>query len=88
MSMNKQRDIYAPLLDKTFENAVSNFILTEFSRMGGPKVIELLVKEMKSIVEQYYPPLTNLRMGQMLWFAVAKEEKGGYGKSMKNLRLR
>jgi hypothetical protein len=43
---------------------------------------------MKSIVEQYYPPLTNLRMGQMLWFAVAKEEKGGYGKSMKNLRLR
>ena len=86
--MNKQRDIYAPLLDKTFENAVSNFILTEFPRMGGPKVIELLVKEMKSIVEQYYPPLTNLRMGQMLWFAVAKEEKGGYGKSMKNLRLR
>ena len=27
-------------------------------------------------------------MEQMLWFAVAKEEKGGYGKCMKNLRLR
>ena len=27
-------------------------------------------------------------MGQMLWFAVAKDEKGGYGKCMKNLRLR
>jgi len=27
-------------------------------------------------------------MGQMLWFAVAKEEKGCYGKSMKNLQLR
>ncbi len=88
MSMTKQQDIYAPLLDKTFENAVSNFISTEFPRMGGPKVVELLVKELKSIVEQYYPPITNLRMGQMLWFAVEKEEKGGYGKSMKNLRLR
>ncbi len=27
-------------------------------------------------------------MGQMLWYAVAKDEKGGYGKNMKNLRLR
>ena len=27
-------------------------------------------------------------MEQMLWFAVAKEEKGGYGKCMKDLRLR
>ncbi len=88
MSTNNQRDIYTPLLDKTFETAVSNFILTEFPRLGGPKVIDLLVKELKSIVEQYYPPITNLRIGQMLWFAVAKEEKGEYGKSMKNLRLR
>ncbi|MDI6886687.1 MAG: DUF1670 domain-containing protein [archaeon] len=88
MSMNHQRDIYAPLLDKTFEAAVSNFISAEFPRLGGPKVIELFVKELKTIVEHYYPPITNLRMGQLLWFAVAKDEKGGYGKSMKNLRLR
>ena len=84
MSMNTQQSIYAPLLDKTFETAVSGFISAEFPKLGGPKVVGLLVKELKSIVEQYYPPLTNLRMGQMPWFAVAKEEKGGYGKSMKN----
>jgi len=88
LSMNTQQSIYAPLLDKTFETAVSGFILAEFPKLGGPKVVGLLVKELKSIVEQYYPPLTNLRMGQMLWFAVAKEEKGGYGESMKNLQLR
>lgn len=88
MSMNTQQSIYAPLLDETFETAVSGFILAEFPKLGGPKVVKLLVKELKAIVEQYYPPLTNLRMGQMLWFAVAKEEKGGYGKCMKNLRLR
>jgi len=88
MRVNNQQDIYAPLLDKTFETAVSNFISTEFPRLGGPKVVELLVKELKSIVETYYPPITNLRMGQMLWFAVAKDETVGYGKSMKNLRLR
>jgi hypothetical protein len=88
LSMNTQQSIYAPLLDKTFETAVSGFILAEFPKLGGPKVVKLLVNELKAIVEQYYPPLTNLRMGQMLWFAVAKEEKGGYGKCMKNLRLR
>ena len=88
MSMNTRQSIYAPLLDKTFETAVSSFISAEFPKLGGPKVIGLLVKELKSIVDQYYPPITNLRMGQMLWFAVAKEEKGGYGKCMKNLRLR
>jgi hypothetical protein len=86
--MNTQQSVYAPLMDKTFETAVSSFILAEFPKLGGPKVVTLLVKELKAIVEQYYPPLTNLRMGQMLWFAVAKEEKGGYGKCMKNLRLR
>lgn len=82
------QNVYGPLLDKTFETVLSNFILTEFPRLGGPKVIELFVKELKSMVEQYYPPITNLKMGQMLWFAVAKDEKTGYGKSMKNLRLR
>ena len=88
MNHNPRRDMYAPLCDKTFETAVSNLISTEFPRIGGPKVIELFAKELKTIVEEYYPPITNLRMGQMLWFAVAKDEKTGYGKSMKNLRLR
>ena len=86
--MNTRQSIYAPLLDKTFETAVSSFISAEIPKLGGPKVIGLLVKELKSIVEQYYPPITSLRMEQMLWFAVAKEEKGGYGKCMKDLRLR
>ena len=71
MSMYAQQSNYAPLLDKTFETAVSGFILTEFPKLGGPKVVKLLVNELKAIVEQYYPPLTNLRMGQLLWFAVA-----------------
>jgi hypothetical protein len=88
MSSNTIPKTYRPLLDKTFESAIFNFILTEFPKLGGPKVIELFVKELKSIVDQYYPPITNFKMGQMLWFAVAKDEKTGYGKSMKNLRLR
>jgi hypothetical protein len=84
---NYRQDIYAPLCDKTFETAVSNLLSTEFPKIGGPRVIELLVKELKSIVETYYPPITNLRMGQMLWFAVAKDETVGIGKSMEKLRL-
>lgn len=75
-------------MDKTFETIVSRFISTEFPRLGGPKVIDLFVKELKLLVEQYYPPITNLKMGQILWYAVAKDETGGYGKNMKNLRLR
>ena len=51
LSMNTQQSIYAPLLDKTFETAVSSFISAEIPKLGGPKVIGLLVKELKSIVE-------------------------------------
>lgn len=87
MNSNYRQDIYEPLCDKTFETAVSNLIYTEFPKIGGPRVIELLVTELKSIVETYYPPIRNLRMGQMLWFAVAKDETVGYGKNMKKLRL-
>jgi len=43
--MNTRQSIYAPLLDKTFETAVSSFISAEFPKLGGPKVIGLLVKE-------------------------------------------
>lgn len=84
---SSRRAVYEPQLAKTFENAAANFISKEFPSLGGPKVIGLFVKELKEIVEKYYPPLSHLRMGQVLWFAVARDEKNSYGKGMSSFRL-
>ncbi|MDI6795138.1 MAG: DUF1670 domain-containing protein [bacterium] len=59
----------------------------EFPHLTGPLTRETFVNALKNIVEQFYPPTTNLKVGQMLWIAVAKDEKPSYGKKMSNTRL-
>lgn len=78
---------YAPLARKDFASALRNLIEHEFPHLGGPMVVDLFIHQVKDMIEEYYPPHERLRMGQMLWFAVAKDEKMDYKKTMAHLRL-
>lgn len=81
------RPCYGPYLEKTFENAVADFVSREFPHLGGPRVVELFVKELKEIVEAYYPAVSHMQMGQVLWFAMDKSEKPSYGKRLHNYKV-
>jgi hypothetical protein len=81
-------DLYGPCLRKTFKSALAAFIEKEFPQMGGPLVINLFVDKVQSMADDFFPRTEHLRMGQILWFAVAKEEQHGYGKSMSNTKIR
>lgn len=85
--MPKPRKTYASLQEKTFENALINLFQTEFGFLGGPSVIKLIVDRIVNLVEIYYPRMEHLHFGQLLWFAVSKDEKKGPGKGMKHLKM-
>ena len=87
LSREYSQALYSPLQEKTFETAVSAFIEQEFPSFGGPMIIKLFTSRLKELAEQYYPPRSRLKTGQMLWMAVAKDEKQGWGKTMRKLRL-
>ena len=50
-------------------------------------IMEFFIDKMERLIEEFYPPVKRLNMGQILWFAVAKDEKPSYGKSMENTRI-
>ena len=82
------RKEYLPLKEKTFENALIKLFQSEFGFLGGPAVIKLIVNRISDLVEEYYPRKERLHFGQMLWFAIDKDEKKNHQKGMKTLKLK
>ena len=79
---------YEPVKHKTFESSVTLFLEREFPHLTGPLTRKTFVNALKSIVEKFYPPISNLKSGQMLWVAVSKDETASYGKKMSSTELR
>lgn len=81
------QSVYEPIQNKTFKATLKNFLIEEFPQIGGPMIIDLLVDKIESMIDEFYPPTQHLKMGQMLWFSVAKDEKPAYGKTMDKTRI-
>jgi len=79
--------IYSPVEKKTFRSTLMQFLSTEFPHIGGPMIMELFVDRVEKLIEEFYPPTQRFKMGQLLWFAVARDERQCYGKSMETTRL-
>ena len=77
---------YRPLAAKTLRQALIHFISREFPRLGGPWVIELFVDKLLEFVEAYRIAADRLKPGQVLWPAVAVDERPGYRKPMTRTR--
>jgi hypothetical protein len=71
------RKKYAPLLDKTLQNALAHRIATQFPRIGGPRIQGLCAAMLLEVVSEYVRPLEHLRHGQVLWTAVHRDHPLG-----------
>ena len=80
-------DTYSSIKQKTFDNIVKEFIKENFGFMMGELAINQFVKELMKLYETYYPTKNNLKMGQMLWYAIDVNEKPSYGKKISNTKL-
>jgi hypothetical protein len=79
---------FGPLQRKTFASALSQFFEEQCPQMGGQLTRELLVNKIQELVEEFYPPNTHLRMGQIMWPAVDENETAAYGKTIEKTRLK
>lgn len=75
---------FNPQLYKSFIGA---FFEQECPQLGGFLTRQVLVKCINDMVLQFSPETRHMRPGQINWPTVHKNEKGYYGKSMKNTRL-
>lgn len=79
---------FGPLQRKTFNAALAHFFATQCPQMGGDLTRKVLVTKVQELVEEFYPPHTHLRMGQVMWPAVDETENSSYGKSIERTRLK
>jgi hypothetical protein len=68
------RKHYAPLLQKTLQNAVSHVIGQQFPRIGGPRIRELCAKMILEVVDAHVRPTEHMRHGQALWLGIATSD--------------
>jgi len=72
------RKKYAPLLDKTLQNALAHRIAREFPRIGGRRIRDLCAAMILEVVDDHLRPREHLHHGQVLWTAVHKDHPLGY----------
>jgi len=72
------RKKYAPLLDKTLQNAVAHRIGKEFPRIGGRRIRQLCAEMILEVVSGHLRPREHLRHGQVLWTAVHRDHPPRY----------
>jgi hypothetical protein len=81
-----QEVVYAPQEAKTFQHVLTEFMLREFPRLGGPWVVGHFVAKLMALLDEHYLLLDRIQPGQTVWMAVAVDETPGYGKLMSNTR--
>jgi hypothetical protein len=81
---------FGPLQKKTFASALDRFFEEQCPQLGGHLTRQVIVNTVQSLVEEFYPPHTHLRMGQVMWPAAAVDENetAAYGKSIEKTKLK
>lgn len=74
--------VYGPLAQKTLHNVLKRELMEQFGFENMGLIADGLIRRFLEIVDEYSPERIRLLPGQMLWLAVARGEKVGYGKSM------
>jgi hypothetical protein len=78
---------YASCQRKTFHSALCHLLQTEFPRTFGPAVTRLFADKINELYERCHPPLSRVKVGQVLWLAVAANERPGRSKRIEDTRL-
>jgi len=78
---------YGPLAQKTLHNVLKRELMEQFGFENMGLIADGLIRRFLELSDAYSPDRIRLLPGQMLWLAVAREEKVGYGKSMLRSKL-
>ena len=82
----RARALYGPLQERTLRNVLIMKLIEGYGYSDKLEIAKRLVDDILETVDEYYPPADRLKPGQMVWFARAKDEKGGSGKTTGDMR--
>lgn len=86
-SRQQYKAVYGPLAEKTLHNILKRELLEQFGFENMGLIADALIRRFLEILDKYSPERIRLLPGQLLWLAVATNEKTGYGKSMLKSKL-
>jgi len=78
---------YGPLTAKTLHTILRRELMEQFGFEHMGLIADALIKRFLAILDQYSPDHVRLAPGQILWLAVAKDERPGHNKTMMATRL-
>lgn len=87
MKRDANKQLYGPLQSKTPETAIRTFLLSELNHVG-PMIIDLITKKVLEICESYFITNDRIKVGQMLWCAVDKNDPPARRKDMAHTKLK
>jgi hypothetical protein len=77
---------YAASARKTFHSALCHLLQTEFPATFGPAVTRLFADKIEELYDRCHPPLSRIKVGQVLWLAVAATDRA-HNQRIENSRL-
>jgi hypothetical protein len=69
------RKKFSPLKEKNLQIALAHCLKTQFPKIGGPRIVELCAEMLVEVIGQHLQPRENLKQGQVLWMAIATEDR-------------
>lgn len=72
---------------KTFGSALCHLLQTEFPGVFGPAVTRLFAEKVSELFERFHPHRERLKVGQVLWAAVAADDPPARNKRIEDTRL-
>ncbi len=78
---------FGPSRRKTFHSALCHLLQTEFPGIFGPAVTQLFADRLYELFERFHPPRERLKVGQVLWAAVAADDPPARNKRIEDTRL-
>ncbi|MBD3243184.1 MAG: DUF1670 domain-containing protein [Chitinivibrionales bacterium] len=76
-----------PTHPKGFAPALDRFLNEVCPSLRGELIREPVVKEICAMIDRFFPPTERMRMGQVLWYAVAADQRAGMGKRIQDCKL-
>ena len=64
---------YASIEKRTFESALLHLLETEYGLLGGRRILGLLVEDVMTLMEEFYPSTERVGSGDLVWTCTADE---------------
>jgi len=78
---------YGPSGRKTFKSALCHLLHTEFPGVFGPTISCLFADKIDQLYDQFHPPRSRFKAGQILWTGVAIDDPPCRDKRIEDTRL-